>query len=587
MRCLIYKRLLLILLCSVVGIAFYDRAWSINTNALESRRKNAVLRQLRALELVAEVELRFSPAVMPLLTTTTGTVEPLLLRRGAAPAWLKPLARKLGYGSMRDVRWDALDYEQKFSLIWHSVKDQDFFASRRIRGLQLRPWLRLTFDEPTVLFGASYVAGTYDVAVRRFLQPYVELMSARTNPPTGIEIHLRHDSRPSQMLPSVHAFLKAAGLPKRSMHLHIPGLLPVAIAPLPRRADLKRFSRREEQSLLSTFSLVTTEFVRQVELLAQFLSIFDSGNKTGRLRQNIQIVEGHERVAENIRFAPMTAENLVVFLQHLQRHWDYRRAIAPQNKLYRSIFLEQWRRSGGVLGDEVKQGWIGPRGYDFYEYPGLWGIEYRAIGADANLDALGVVLDAIQRHLDQQLSIMATNHGESLEAWDQYLRERRVSLSGGFYLAWYHWYNKHSQELREAPHRLLDFEAAIAGGDAHLTEYKKVMAAQIAMGAQHVENTEIKMLYHDWRWDPLFYDDPKALDRIALAQSVALSELQTLPADAYPEIRAIMQRFIVRSGLLQTITESLGVPMSLITSLSQDPRQNSCNEALEPSRTER
>jgi hypothetical protein len=68
-----------------------------------------------------------------------------------------------------------------------------------------------------------------------------------------------------------------------------------------------------------------------------------------------------------------------------------------------------------------------------------------------------------------------------------------------------------------------------------------------------VEHEEVKMLFHDWSKDPLFFDSPEKQATLREAQIRAVRELKQKDAN----IRNIMRTFFNQSGLYESVLLSL------------------------------
>ncbi|MFM8314678.1 MAG: hypothetical protein ACKOA8_10365, partial [Deltaproteobacteria bacterium] len=135
-------------------------------------RCKAVLRSLSQPTQDSSVELEISNSdpILELLTTTDGTLAPLLPpKHPTLPngyALLPELERSFkdwSYEEIAQERWDHLTPEQKRHFLkWITLrKTTDFFKDQKMPGIKIKDKAYLTFTKPTEFLGKTYEPGTH------------------------------------------------------------------------------------------------------------------------------------------------------------------------------------------------------------------------------------------------------------------------------------------------------------------------------------------------------------------------------------------------------------------------------------------
>ncbi len=443
------------------------------------------------LDSAVEIEVASIPKILNILTTPDGTVDSLMRH----PKRKTPIALPAGFpthptggevgADLRSLRWDSLHPDDKLLLLRHltSFKKTDFFEDRRIPGVSVKKEVVLNFKRSTGFLGQTYAPGSHRVDVSRVFQGPVEYASRAYVKSVGyVEIHLRAHLSAGAVSNDAWTFLDALGVARTHQHVHI-------VAPLPRQA------LEAEPNLEAA---VLGDFYRRVNLLAEMSTLFDDG---------FPIEEKARR--KIVYFAPLRAENLVGVTRYFRR-------------------VGQGRRR--PIGDEYKQAWVGFRGSDTYDQPGLYGLEYRAILGDVDEIIYRERLNDIQR------AMVRREYGLDKSRIKTWLGERSAPEAVGK-----SWYNRPWEELLQSA------SSEVKG------QLKPRLVKVLASKKNTTAHVEIKMLVHDWSDDPLVFGDVALEKKITGAQARALARLNP----SLENLSIVMHDFLIDSGLYERVAQSL------------------------------
>jgi hypothetical protein len=188
-------------------------------------------------------------------------------------------------------------------------------------------------------------------------------------------------------------------------------------------------------------------------------------------------------------------------------------------------------------------GWIGMRGSDKYDgqIP-LWGIEVRSIPSESSTKTNRNLLDGLQ------YSMNTRDYGISKEQMAEWLDHQKpitgTSISGAITGSWY---NKLWSDL---------FRIAPADLQAKLNSPTGENLRKILQDSG-TSNRELKMLVFDWSNDPLFWKNPKLLEKIRRQQLRAIDRVEKGKGD----MNEIMSDFLINSGLYAETLKSVGVKL--------------------------
>ena len=190
-------------------------------------------------------------------------------------------------------------------------------------------------------------------------------------------------------------------------------------------------------------------------------------------------------------------------------------------------------------------GYVGMRGSDKYDSPGLWGLEYRSVSRKGNRNNYKKILDAIQNKMESSglgiddteiedwLTEMNASSAKEMTSLisQNYYRRKNISQSG--------YTNPKLNEIL---------------GDLDRDTIRKLADLKD-------ENLGIMMVFHNWDQDMLFYDKPDTLERIHKNQMRAAHKIVRLLKEKDETKRRsatvdTIQNFIKDSKIFEIISES-------------------------------
>jgi hypothetical protein len=466
---------------------------------------NCVLESLNSLshpavDTAVELELGTTSKVLHLLTTPNRKVGGFFQNGDVVPKWLPEWAKEKHpeVADFRQLDWDSLEDHVKLDLIVDVSRSrgQSFHHDRRIHGLVPKKKVTLRFKKATVFLGKTYSKGEHVIDLSGALTDQVEYRSAReVSNVAGVELHFRSGQSSGQVSNDAWTLLEGFGIPRNYQHVHI-------VAPIP-FDELKGAPRLESARL--------GDFFRRANLAAEMIDIVEEGGK----------ISTHGEADGQIFFAPAgttTIWGVTTYFEHLARGVDRR------------------------PGDSYKMAWVGMRGSDKYDRPGLWGIEVRSVGSKSDTALYRKFLDSLQFAMNmQEYGVKKDRMSKWLELGVRRNESAPAAVEGI-------WYNK--------PWEALFKQAPLPVRLKLLWSQKQKKSTFQAFGNEH---DEVKMLFFDWSHDPLFFDNPKALKEIVSAQKAAVSEILA----GKTKINEVMKTFLRDSGLYKEVLRSVGLNMQM------------------------
>ncbi len=434
----------------------------------------------------AEIEIDLTPEVMRLITTRDRTLRPAL-DGSRPPRWLVDWMRKKRIkGPPEELAWDRLGYDQQIKLLRYAASKRgvSFFDDRSIHGMVVRDRIELTFKQPVVFEGKRYPKGRH-VMPRRYLMEKVEHGGpTMVETMDGVELHYRRRLPAGDLISEVWKFEEGLGM--RRTHLHIHMVAPIKPA---RIRDPLGVARH-------------VDFIGRSNLAAEMVTILESA---GRITTNADKTGMHFD-----SFSKAAYDNLVEY------------------------FTDLGHGTAKPIADDFKDGWIGVRGPDAYDQPGLWGLEYRAIDGADNPKIMREVLNGIQGRM------VSGDYGVS---------DARLKKWLGF------------RDPREAMFDAMpngEWKDVISAMPSELSESTAWLKRYIRH-QEYKENHGLKMIFHDWSKHPLFFDRPANLKKILAEQQAAIRELKegTNPDE-------VIRRFLLKSGLYEDVLGSVGVKVTRV-----------------------
>jgi len=411
-----------------------------------------------------ELELDTSEEVLKLLTTTTGTVEPLLTEV-VMPEWLHELRAKHfpKLASAKQIPWDRLSYGQQLELLkdYSRARTVKFGEDRSVPALRVRRSIRKRFSKPAEYLGKTYPAGAHDIDLGEFLEETVEFASPEDMQDFGgVEIKVRLKNGTAGHASNLAwEFLRSHRIPRTHQHVHIISEFPLQHA---------------KNSLLDAVQLA--DFVRRANLAAEMISLVEDGTPIAAPRWKGTTQE----------FGTLSERMLLRLVAYFGRPMFYER----ENN----------------AATNFKIAYVGVRGRGKYSDGSLWGLEVRSIGKNTAPATARAFLDALQARM------VSRDYGLPRERIERWL-DRRPDP---------YWVPNDLGALVA----LRDWPDMVSRLPKHLEQFKpwlKNIETESALLKQH---QEIKMLIHDWSKDPLVSDVPGFAELVAFQQARGMRRLE-------------------------------------------------------------
>jgi hypothetical protein len=444
--------------------------------------------------------------VLGTLTTPDGTVGGFLGKR-PIPKWLEKSVK-----DPRQIPWDNLSPAGKLRLLQHGakLKKTEFSEDRNVEGIRVKPVVTLQFKKETDFLGKTYPPGSHDVDISNVLGKVEYRGPKEVLTVGGLELHFR-EGRASAGTVSRDAwtFLDGLGAPRTHQHVHV-------VAPMPFDA-LKRDPLGQ--------SVRMTDFVRRANAVAEMIGILWHGQSITDI-----IEEGGTHYFEFLKAGSL--EDIFLYLYEVAKGHLYE----PSRIL----------------------SWVSFRGLKKYDDPNLWGMENRWLNADAPSEITREFLDTVQ------MAMLDNKYGvpdERLKRWVDWLYKNGIRFYGtGFVKTWFHkmdW----ATVVKESPDHIREFLGQKDGLFARLRTRCQDSWARLQGKPTFREkltffretDASLDLLFHDWSFDPLLFDDPKKLTLIATEQLRALRRIRN-----GEDLRPAVQDFLKDSGLFTLFAASLG-----------------------------
>lgn len=345
----------------------------------------------------AEIEILTADRVLPWLTTTDGTIRPIVMDRNAIPKRLRvSFQRFLAPNSdILDMPWHALNSDEQKALILSAAKfhGQRFQNDRAIHGLRIKEQLRLKFHKPVRMLGRDLTAGEHTFNWRDISSVgSIEFSGPRAMvKDLGFEIHVGDTLPPTETFWTARALEVALGLGPANIHVHILTRL--------KRSTLD-FASPQFVQRFGTNGLTEYQFIHFLTLITMYFDFKMIERKIPS--EPIAAFDG------SFRMYPSDPVDLSKFGLHLIDGSDFR---------------------------ESKGGTVGMRGVGFYRDKDAIGIELRYLSPALNQTQLAKAIDYISRVLTEgryPIGPTELNHIFSrLELPEEDIVNRVLSLSPG------------------------------------------------------------------------------------------------------------------------------------------------------------
>ena len=348
--------------------------------------------------------------------------------------------------------------------------------------------------------GQIYQPGTYTIDISKVLRN-IEYMSPKSvQDVSGIEIHFRTNLNAGTVSADASKFLEALGMKNQSQHVHIVS-----------KIDIEKLRNNKV-----TESAKYGEFYRRANLLAEMYEVL-----TNRRRLFMKIDEDDPGVTH---FGITTTDKVEGIIKY---------------------FLQTSNGLSPKIKDKYKMGYVGMRGSDKYDSPGLWGLEYRSVNRKGNRNNYKKILDAIQNKMESSgLGIDDTEVENWLKEMNATSAKEMVSLISQNYYR-----RKNISQSGYTSPKLNEIL-----GDLDRDTISKLSDLKD-------ENLGIMMVFHNWDQDMLFYDKPDILERIHKNQMRAAHKIVRLLKEKDETKRRkatidTIQNFIKDSKIFEIISES-------------------------------
>ena len=455
------------------------------------------------LDSAVELELDATPEVLLLLTTSNGKVSGLLKSSENLPQWfLQSAASKFPHVlDPKQIEWDALDFEMQIRLIRELSprRSQNFFNDRRVHGLVTRKILTLEFEQETLFLGKRYPPGKHSIDTSSVLSEKVEYGGPDdVRSFSGVELHFRSPQVAGLTSNDAWTLLDGLRIPRNHQHVHV-------LAPL-KSSD---FGPNPE-----IHAAMMADFFRRSNLAAEMLTVLHEGGSITR--------EAHGAVTY---FDSVPVENL-------RGDTNY--------------FLKFSKGQEPKIGARYKMGWVGMRGTDTYDKPGLWGLEVRSISSGTDPEVARGFLNGVQQSMNTSAyGVSREQMGRWLEGVSEHQIDDRIARA---------WYGQSVNPYAKSAD--VFFERASIAVQAKLGQGAPFLAAKDKILDAMTGRKEVKMLLFDWSTDPLVFENPALAEKIASEQLRAIDRILNTPE---PNVNDIVSDFLVDSGLYAEVMKSLGV----------------------------
>lgn len=436
-----------------------------------------------------ELEMVSDPAVLKLFGSRTGTVRGIL-PQGDLPEHIKTLFPGKSEAEILRMEWRDLSAHQQLEILTEGGKRKSspFFLDRVIPNVKYEEGFFADVPRRTVFLDKEYQPGLHTIRPKEFMKGNIEYMGPH-NYPGGVELHFRLAKPAGDTSQEARKFQELIGVEPTHQHVYI-------VSPIPQ----KKLEKKPE-----VVAVRNADFYRRVNLASEMITIMEDGSPiTERVKGS-----GKDQI---YIFGSLRPDNLVQMANYLVEHGKGNLPLP--------------------LKDKLKIAWVGFRGEDKFDSPGLMGMEFRSIYGHTDLEVYRRFLNTVQKSwVQQNLGLPQSN----IEEWltENYQGDYEKALKDS-------WYQKEWKDvISKAPRDLKD-EMGWWG----LRKLSKKLGSS---------NQEVKMLFHDWSHDPLFFNNLEKQQTIRSAQIQAI-RLLNRNSDS---INSIMQDFLLSSGLYESVLNSL------------------------------
>jgi hypothetical protein len=477
------------------------------SNSMSSRSCSGILLQnyKKFKDSAIELEVLLNEQSVKLITTENGVLGDLFIDADELPQALKDFFRsdELKSDSWREKKLANLSTKLQVEAFKQGIIVQNLeFSSSSSQGRKIPNF-----------YVKKEIQETYHIL------PNVDMGSPET-PQKGslLEFHMRDSIAPGELTLKALQFQKKMSLAPGSFHMHVVF-----------NQDLKWL---RQNPTINTWQLI--EFWRRLNLTMEMRDVFENGRS---LIENISVYG--DRVFTN--FAPLRYDEISSGFNYM-RKLSHSKNLNTQNE--------------APLRSASKMGWIGMWGHDKYDAPDLFGFELRFLSSTDLPPNLVKYLNQLPQQVETHNFGMSADKikiwGElmNLNTMDdsfsnsvKYFLGKTPDMPGTMNKKFYEALNPHYPYKRKFEELPFAFKKVLLG-----LNQKEVKRAFNSRG-------RLNYLVHDWRQDPLLFNQPELLEQIEKAQLHALRKW----AQNSKKETQILQEFMLDSGLYKAFADSIGL----------------------------
>jgi len=465
-----------------------------------------------------EIELQMTPNVMDILTTTDGTLKPILgdVIPDEVLAWAKK--KRISKDILPVTKWEILPYDLKRKLL--STPESDDFGGdnwanlKKVIGLKTKNKVLVNFKEETTLFGKKYGVGKKEINLKSIFGT-VEHMSIKSRARFGgVELHVRSPLEPGTVSEDTWKLLDLLKIEKPNEHLHTLGRLPIKL--------LKKDPELEAARVVDYWTRLNLYYEMKTLREGKGLKIRTLSTKSG---------------FDQILFRPLGNS---------------------QVKDAMDALIKSPKTGSFLIGDDAKFAYVGLRGWPTYDEKSILAFEFRKVKPKGDSKLNSRVFSGAKKALN------SWDFGKDPLKLKEWLELKKaegltaaVAMQGSYYDT--------ILDLRTCSKQVRDYmdeirAKQIANGETShglplkpFNWEKEVQYTEDNIHLLRSDNLELDMLRFDWGRMPYLAGNSKLLEKIGKAQVIALKKIM-LKTESNNQI---MNDFLDESGLFDEIQNSI------------------------------
>ena len=463
---------------------------------LRAIRKAITTGELNAVEL----EIPTTNKALSLMHTSDGTVGPVL-NWSRPPEWLAARAESEGIDP-RKYPWSKLSETERLEILQEGARSVTFYQSRSLPGIHMVDEIPVTLTKGAPFQNQELPAGTHNVNVKDNWGAVEYIGPEEVENVKGLELHYRDKQSAGKTSRDAWTLIARSEIAKEKPHQHVHIV-------------------RKISDLLPPGSTVlaaakVADFKRRIEVFLHMQAVL-----LGYPVSHIEKVIDHMSVDF---WGPMTETQMKKMTGWLESLVNGESSRVQSRAAFKISYV----------------GLRGPKTYKSTEP--LLGLEVRAIYPPERAGF------KYEREVEEMLNAIETSYShpefglsrDRMKKWRA--KNPRADLPSQMVDIYY---NK--EDLMAYRGRMS--EKTLEFMDSDVTLWLKVM--QLSQ-----KNQAFKMLIHNWSRDPLFFDSPRQIEKIARAQQAALKTLATASTE---EPERVLRNFILDSGLFKSYANSIGL----------------------------